>query len=86
MADTAQNYILYRTTALTAQPASYTDQSGTTVTPAVVTLLPAGEVIATQMLTGLDGVTAPAGLAFALDADGKYPVGSIYTPPAATTA
>ncbi len=80
----AQNYILYRTTALTTQPASYKDPSGNTVTPAAVTLLPAGTVIATQMLTGLTGITAPDGLAYALDADGKYPVGSIYTPPAAT--
>ena len=85
MTVTAQNYILYRTTALTYQPASYTGIDGKTVTPAAVTTQGAGYVVGTQMLFSLTGITVPAGFAYALDADGKYPVGSIYTPPADTT-
>ena len=82
---TAQNYILYRTKALMSQP-SYSYLSGDTpAVPAAVTASPAGTVVATQSLTGLTGITAPDGFAFALDADAKYPVGSIYTPPAATS-
>ena len=79
---TAQNYILYRTKALMLQP-SYSYLSGETpVVPAAVTASSAGMVVATQSLTGLTGITAPDGFAFALDADAKYPVGSVYTPPA----
>ncbi len=84
MTVTAQNYILYRTTALTYQPASYTGIDGKTVTPAAMTTQAVGYVVGTQMLFSLTGITVPAGFAYALDADGKYPVGSIYTPPAAT--
>lgn len=82
MTDTAatfQNYILYRTTALTRQPASYTGPDGKTVTPGLETLSPAGCVIATQVLSGLDGIMVPDGFAYALDAAGKYPAGSVYT-------
>ncbi|GBQ12656.1 hypothetical protein CFR78_10835 [Komagataeibacter rhaeticus] len=90
MTDTAtatyQNYILYRTKALMFQP-SYNYLSGDTpVIPAATTASPVGEVVGTQSLTGLTGITAPDGFAFALDADGKYPVGSIYTPPATSSA
>ena len=77
-----QNYILYRTTPWTFQPASYVGFDGKTVTPKPVTQEDIGYVISTQLLYGLSGVTAPEGFAYALDADGKYPIGSIYTPPA----
>ena len=82
---TPQNYILYRTKALTCQPASYTGLDGKTVTPAAVTAQPVGYVVGTQALFSLSGITVPDGFAYALDTDGKYPVGSIYTPAAATT-
>ncbi|WP_048852250.1 hypothetical protein, partial [Komagataeibacter europaeus] len=63
---------------------SYTGIDGKTVTPAAMTTQAVGYVVDTQMLFSLTGITVPAGFAYALDADGKYPVGSIYTPPAAT--
>ena len=79
-----QNYILYRTMALMWQP-SYTYLDGTTpVVPAPQVSAAKGQVIAIQSLSGLTGVTTPDGFAYALDADGKYPIGSIYTPPDAT--
>ncbi|MBV0888147.1 hypothetical protein KTQ54_06290 [Komagataeibacter oboediens] len=80
-----QNYILYRTAARMYQPGYGYNAGDTPVVPAAQVSTAAGTVIATQQLTGLTGVTAPAGFAYALDADGKYPVGSIYTPPAATS-
>ncbi|BBC78719.1 hypothetical protein AcetOrient_orf00537 [Acetobacter orientalis] len=54
--------------------------------PAAQVSTAAGTVIATQQLSSLTGVTAPAGFAYALDTEGKYPVGSIYTPTAAATS
>lgn len=81
-----QNYILYRTVAKTVQPASYTGPDGKTVTPEPVTAQAAGYVVGTQLLTGLTGIAVPDGFAYALDADKAYPVGSIYTPPAATAS
>jgi len=79
-----QNYILYRTVAKTFQPGSYVGPDGKTVTPPVVTAEAAGYVVGAQLLDGLEGVVVPDGFAYALDADKAYPVGSIYTPPAAT--
>lgn len=84
-ATTAQNYILYRTKAYMSQPGYTYLQGDTPVIPAAQTIQAAGLVITTLQLTSTDGLTAPDGFAYALDADGKYPVGSIYTPPAATT-
>ncbi|GAN98155.1 hypothetical protein Geu3261_0514_004 [Komagataeibacter europaeus NBRC 3261] len=81
-----QNYILYRTTALTRQPESYTDADGKTITPSPMVISPAGTVVGMQLLTTTAGIAVPDGFAFALDAAGTYPVGSIYTPPAATAA
>lgn len=82
---TMQNYILYRTADFMYQP-GYSYTAGTTpAAPAAQISSPTNTVIATQQLTGLTGITAPAGFAYALDADGKYPVGSVYTPPADTT-
>ncbi|MBV1834967.1 hypothetical protein [Novacetimonas pomaceti] len=78
----AQNYILYRTKALMFQP-SYTYLSGETpVVPAATVAGAVGTVIATQQLASLTGVVVPDGFAYAPDAAGTYPVGSIYTPPA----
>lgn len=57
-----------------------------TVTPQAVTQEKIGYVVSTQMLYGLNGVTAPAGFAYALDADEKYLIGSIYTAPATGSA
>ncbi|GCE81843.1 hypothetical protein [Komagataeibacter oboediens] len=82
---TTQNYILYRTVARMYQPGYGYNAGDTPVVPAAQVATAAGTVIATQQLTGLTGVTAPTGFAYALDADGKYPVGSIYTPPATTS-
>ncbi|WP_282759903.1 hypothetical protein [Komagataeibacter saccharivorans] len=79
-----QNYILYRTVARTYQPASYIGPNGKTVTPAAITAQPVGYVVATQLLSSLSGITVPAGFAYAPDAAGTYPVGSTYTPPAAS--
>ncbi|AXY23408.1 MULTISPECIES: hypothetical protein [Komagataeibacter] len=79
-----QNYILYRTVARTYQPASYIGPDGKTVTPAAITAQPVGYVVATQLLSSLSGITVPAGFAYAPDAAGTYPVGSTYTPPAAS--
>ena len=79
-----QNYILYRTVARTYQPASYIGPNGKTVTPAAITAQPVGYVVATQLLSGLTGIFVPAGFAYAPDAAGTYPVGSTYTPPAAS--
>ena len=80
-----QNYILYRTVALMWRP-SYTYLEGTTpVAPEPRVSAAKGQVIAIQSLSGLTGVTTPDGFAYALDADGKYPIGSIYTPPDSTT-
>ncbi|MFT9164906.1 MAG: hypothetical protein ABF504_07500 [Komagataeibacter saccharivorans] len=79
-----QNYILYRTVARTYQPASYIGPDGKTVTPAAITVQPVGYVVATQLLSSLSGITVPAGFAYAPDAAGTYPVGSTYTPPAAS--
>ena len=79
-----QNYILYRTVARTYQPASYIGPDGKTVTPAAITAQPVGYVVATQLLSGLSDITVPTGFAYALDAAGTYPVGSTYTPPAAS--
>lgn len=81
-ADQPQNYILYRTVPWICQPASYTGLDGKTVTPQAVTQEKIGYVVSAQMLYDLNGVTAPEGFAYALDADGKYPIGSIYTAPA----
>ncbi|RBM07747.1 hypothetical protein [Novacetimonas cocois] len=82
----AQNYILYRTRALMFQPA-YSYLSGETPVPPAATVAGAvGSVVATQQLTGLTGVTTPDGFAYALDAAGAYPLGSIYTPPATTAS
>lgn len=84
-ASTAQNYILYRTAALMYQP-GYSYTAGTTpAVPAAQVSSAKGTVIATQNLFSLTGVSAPSGFAYALDADGKFPVGSVYTPPAATS-
>lgn len=81
----AQNYILYRTKAFMRQ-GGYTYLEGETpVIPAPVVSGAVGTVVQTQLLTSLDGITVADGFAYALDADGKYPVGSIYTPPADTT-
>lgn len=77
-----QNYILYRTAALMYQPGYSYTEGATPAVPAAQVSSAAGTVIATQQLTSLTGITAPEGFAYALDADGKYPVGSIYTPPA----
>lgn len=41
---------------------------------------PAGYVIMAMMLPDAGAFTPPAGMAMGLDADRKYPVGSIYTP------
>ena len=79
-----QNYILYRTVARTYQPASYIGPDGKTVTPTAITAQPVGYVVATQLLSSLSGITVPAGFAYAPDAAGTYPVGSTYTPPAAS--
>ena len=77
---TAQNYILYRTAAFMFQPGySYTQGESPTV-PAAQVSSPAGTVVSTQQMDSLTGVTAPDGFAYALDADRKYPPGSIYTP------
>lgn len=81
-----QNYILYRTTTLMYQPGYSYTEGETPAVPAVQAASVVGTVIATQQLTGLTGVTAPSGFAYALDADGKYPIGSIYTPPATGSA
>ena len=42
---------------------------------------PVGYVVQTMKLSGTVGLDAPAGFAYALDAAGDYPVGSVYTPP-----
>ncbi|GCE81796.1 hypothetical protein [Komagataeibacter oboediens] len=77
---TPQNYILYRTAArMWQREYFYTD--GIAYTPPAATVSEAvGTVVGVQSFTSLTGVTAPEGYAYALDADGKYPVGSIYTP------
>lgn len=79
-----RNYVLYRTEAKIYQAPSYQGLDGKTVTPAAITVQPVGYVVATQLLSGLTGIFVPAGFAYALDADEKYPVGSIYTPPSTT--
>lgn len=81
-----QNYILYRTVPWVCQPDSYAGLDGKTVTPKPVTQEEIGYVVSAQTLYGLNGVTAPDGFAYALDADGKYPIGSIYTAPATGSA
>ncbi|WP_291364236.1 hypothetical protein [Acetobacter sp. UBA5411] len=43
---------------------------------------PVGYVVATQLLSSLDGVAVPDGFAFVLDEAKKYPVGSEYMTPA----
>ncbi|KPH85786.1 hypothetical protein LU298_13505 [Komagataeibacter intermedius] len=75
-----QNYILYRTAAFMYQPGYAYIAGETPVIPAAVISAPLGTVIATQLLSSLTGVTAPDGFAYALDAEGAYPPGSIYTP------
>ena len=82
---TYQNYILYRTADYMYQP-GYGYMQGTTPTvPSAKVSSAKGTVIATQKLSSLTGLSVPDGFAYALDADGKYPVGSVYTPPAATS-
>lgn len=83
--NTNQNYILYRTKALMFQ-SSYSYLEGNTPTvPAAIVAGGVGTVVATQALTGLAGISAPDGFAYALDAAGKYPVGSLYAPSTAYT-
>lgn len=80
MSDTYQNYILYRTAAYMYQP-GYGYMQGTNPTPPAVQVSSAkGTVIATQELSGLTGLSVPTGFAYALDAAGSYPMGSIYIP------
>ncbi|MFT8790764.1 hypothetical protein [Komagataeibacter saccharivorans] len=79
-----RNYVLYRTEAKIYQVPSYQGLDGKTVTPAAITVQPVGYVVATQLLSSLSGITVPAGFAYAPDAAGTYPVGSTYTPPAAS--
>lgn len=80
-----QNYILYRTKAYMSQP-GYTYLEGDTPTiPAAQTIQAAGLVIATQQIDSLNGIVVPDGFAYALDADGKYPVGRLYVPSDAYT-
>ncbi|MBL7233393.1 hypothetical protein [Komagataeibacter oboediens] len=75
-----QNYILYRTVAYMYQP-GYGYMQGTTPTiPAAQVSSAKGSVIATQKLSSLTGLSVPDGFAYALDAAGAYPMGSIYTP------
>ncbi|MBV1825901.1 hypothetical protein [Komagataeibacter oboediens] len=81
---TTQNYILYRTAAFMYQPGYAYTQGATPFVPAAQVSSPVGAVVGTQQMASLTGVTAPDGFAYALDADGKYPVGSIYTPTPAT--
>lgn len=76
----AQNYILYRTTNLMYQPGYSYTEGATHAAPAAQVASVVGTVIATQRLASLTGVTTPPGFAYALDANGKYPIGSIYTP------
>ncbi|MBE7728860.1 hypothetical protein [Komagataeibacter sp. FXV3] len=84
-ATAAQNYILYRTVDLMYQP-GYSYPEGTTPTPPAAQVSAArGLVVSTQSLTGLTGIVVPDGFAYALDAVGKYPTGSLYTPSTAYT-
>ncbi|MFT8946023.1 MAG: hypothetical protein ABF876_05510 [Acetobacter aceti] len=75
-----QSYILYRTAAKTYQAPSYKGPDGKTVTPPAVTSQAAGYVVSVQLLPGLTGIIMPEGFAYALDAAGAFPKGSIYTP------
>ncbi|WP_214176809.1 hypothetical protein [Komagataeibacter oboediens] len=77
---TTQNYILYRTAAFMYQPGYAYTQGATPFVPAAQVSSPVGAVVGTQQMASLTGVTAPDGFAYALDADGRYPPGSIYTP------
>ena len=85
-ATTLQNYIMYRTKAYMSQPGYTYLEGDTPVIPTVQIIEAAGLVVSTQPLISLTGMTVPDGFAYALDADGQYPVGSIYTPPATTAA
>lgn len=76
---TVRNYILYRTKALMFQPSYSYLTDATPVIPDATTTSGVGTVVATQSLTGTTGLTVPDGFAYALDADGKYSVGSLYT-------
>ncbi|MBB2196543.1 hypothetical protein HLH44_03535 [Gluconacetobacter sp. 1c LMG 22058] len=77
------NYILYRTVDFTVTGAPYTDPAtNQVVTPAPVVADPKGKVILTQQIADPETVTVPEGFALAADPDGKYPIGTIYTPPA----
>ncbi|MBV1825924.1 hypothetical protein [Komagataeibacter oboediens] len=77
---TTQNYIIYRTAAFMYQPGyAYTQGTAPSVPDALISS-PVGTVTENNNLSGLTGIVADAGFAYALDADGKFPVGSIYTP------
>ncbi|WP_336947404.1 hypothetical protein [Asaia sp. HN010] len=77
-AGTAQNFILFRETALFWSQPSFTDDAGDKVTPDPVIISQAGQVVATQMIFDAAGLMIPDGFGMVADPDGKYPVGSVY--------
>ncbi|MBS0995862.1 hypothetical protein [Gluconobacter cerinus] len=80
MSQTFQNWILYRTEALMFQPGYSYLPSAPGTPPAPVVSSPAGTVVNTISVVSDEGLTPPDGYKYALDADGKFPIGSVYTP------
>ena len=78
-AGAAENFILFRKTALSWSQPSFTDASGNKVTPDPVIISQAGQVVATQMIFDAAGLMIPDGFGMVADPYGKYPVGSIYS-------
>ncbi|WP_406586816.1 hypothetical protein [Asaia lannensis] len=75
------NWIMYRTVALMSQPGCTYLATDKPVLPEPVVLSPQGTVVSVISMVSDRGMTAPNGYAYAQDTAGKYPAGSVYTPP-----